>query len=194
MNDANLKAINRVIISLGSNIDKEINLPAAVRLLRESGRIIAVSPVYETVPIGSPNDAEWPRFWNAAVLMETDLTAKAFRTQVLDYVERKLKRQRTIDRFAPRTIDADLILFNQEILELDPDHHLPDPDLLVYAHVAIPVADVVPHLIHPETMESMLQIARRLMKDLDEKDQPLPQKLPISLPAASGKGRLRRYG
>lgn len=192
MNDANLKPINRVIISLGSNIDKEINLPAAVRILGESGRIIAVSSVYETVPIGTSNDADWPRFWNAAVLMETELTAKAFRTQVLDDVERRLDRQRTTDRFAPRTIDADLTLFNQEILDLDADHHLPDPDLLVYAHVAIPVADVVPQLIHPETGQSILQIARRLMKDLDEKDQPLPQKLTISLPGNRRKDRNRQ--
>lgn len=186
MKNANKKRINRVIISLGSNIDKEVNLPAAVRLLGESGQIIAVSPVYETVPIGSPNDAEWPRFWNAAVFMETDLAATAFRTLVLDDVEQKLERQRTIDRFAPRTIDADLILFNREIMVLDSDHRLPDPDLLVYAHVAIPVADVAPQLIHPETGETMLQIARRLVKELEEKDQPLPQKLPVTLPGASG--------
>lgn len=188
MKNANTKPINRVIISLGSNIEKEVNLPAAVSLLGEGGRIIAVSSVYETVPIGTPNDAEWPRFWNAAVFMETDLAAETFRTLVLDNVEEKLERQRTIDRFAPRTIDADLILFNQEILEIDSEHHLPDPDLLVYAHVAIPVADVAPQLIHPETGETMLQIARRLVKSLEDNDQPLPQKLSINLVGASGKG------
>lgn len=167
---------NRVFVALGSNIDKERNLPAAVRLLAELDKLVAVSSVYETIPIGPRDELKWPRFWNAAVLMETSLGAGAFRKEVLLETERALKRKRTTDRFAPRTIDADMVLFNQEVFDLDPEHHIPDPDLLRYAHVAIPIAEIQPELNHPETGERISDIAMRLLQELIEQGQHPPKK------------------
>jgi 2-amino-4-hydroxy-6-hydroxymethyldihydropteridine diphosphokinase len=67
--------LNRVLVSLGSNIDKEQNLPAAVQLLSRLCHIVAVSSAYETVPVGLEDQ---PTFLNAAVLVETDLEAAQF--------------------------------------------------------------------------------------------------------------------
>lgn len=156
--------MNRAVISLGSNIDKERNLPAAVQLLGEHCRIVSVSHVYETLPVGLTDQ---PNFFNAAVLIETNLEPAALKEQVLANVERRLDRVRDADKNAPRTIDLDLALFNDEVREYN-GHHVPDPDILTFAHVAVPIADVAPELPHPETGEPMRSIARRLLADETE--------------------------
>ena len=174
---------NRVFVSLGSNIDKETNLPAAVILLQEIGKLLTVSSVYETAPIeatgkGAPLQKDRPLFWNAAVLMETSLDSIGFRREVLDKIEQKLDRHRTADRNAPRTIDADLILFNQDVSKVDPKHPIPDPDLLKFAHVAVPMAELAPTLNHPESGETLGQIAKRLLKHAAVENRPLPLRRP----------------
>ena len=87
---------------------------------------------------------------------------------------------------APRTIDADLVLFNDKVFDYNcydgTCRHIPDPDLLKFAHVAVPVADMLPDMVHPETNESMAVIAARLMTAVP-RDQGLPlwQRPDISL-------------
>lgn len=149
----------RVFVSLGSNIEKEQNLPEAIRLLAERCQLVAASKVYETTPVGYDDQ---PSFLNAAVLIETDLDAATFKHQVLAHIERELNRVRTADKFAPRTIDADIILYDDDVLDLDADHHIPDPDLMRFAHVAVPIADLDPDMCHPESGERLGQIAQRL--------------------------------
>lgn len=153
---------NRVVVSLGSNIDKDKNLPAAVKKLSEMCLLVAVSSAYETTPVGLEDQ---PTFLNAAALVETDLDAAQFREDVLAKIEKDLKRVRTTDKNAPRTIDADITLFNQQVFDLDPDHHVPDPDLLRLPHVAVPVAELVPDLLHPETGECLKDLASRLVQE-----------------------------
>lgn len=166
--------MNHAIILLGSNIDKEKNLPEAVRILREWCRVTAVSPVYETIPVGLRHQ---PNFLNAAVQVETDWNANQIKRRLLNKLEDRLKRKRLANKNAPRTIDADLVLFNDEVFDYDCHdggcHHIPDPDILKFAHVAVPVADIVPDMPHPETAKSMAAIAARLMAALP-KDGAIP--------------------
>lgn len=150
---------NCVYILLGSNIDKENNLPQAVRLLADIDNVVAVSSVYESAPVGLEDQ---PLFFNAAVQVETELSAADFRRQVLARIESRLGRIRTSDKNAPRTIDADMVLFNDDVFELDEDHHIPDPDLLQFPHVAVPVAELAPDYVHPETGERLGYIAAML--------------------------------
>jgi len=157
--------MNRVYVSLGSNIEKEKNLVEAVRLLDALCSLLDVSSVYETVPVGL---IEQPNFWNAAALLETEHDALAFRREVLRQIESTLNRVRLNNPNAPRTIDADLTLFNQDIFDLDESHHIPDPDLLRFPHVAVPIAEISPEFRHPETGEQLGEIARRLMQSSEE--------------------------
>ncbi len=150
--------MNRAYLSLGSSLDKERNLPAGVRLLAQHGRILAVSAVYETDPVGNPND---PTFFNAALILETPLDPQTLKETVLRSVEEQLGRQRTSDPNAPRTFDADISLFNDQILELG-RRRIPDPEILLYAHIAVPLAEIAPDYRHPETGELLTEIARRL--------------------------------
>ena len=107
-----MKALNRVFVALGSNIEPERNLREAVRLLASRCRLLAVSAVYQTQPVGKTDQ---PDFLNAAALIETELGAAELKTRVLQDIERALGRVRSADKNAPRTIDLDITLFNDTL-------------------------------------------------------------------------------
>ena len=159
--------LNQVVIALGSNIEKEQNLPRAIELLREMCVVTAVSPIYETEPVGLLNQ---PNFWNTAVLLQTDLTASQIKQQLIGSIETKLKRVRQADKNAPRTIDADIVLFNDAVFEYDGgdgrSRPIPDPDLAKFPHVAVPVADLLPNFPHPQTGEPLGELAQRLLAEV----------------------------
>ncbi len=143
---------------LGSNIAPEDNLPKAVALLKERIDVRAVSPVYETEPVGY---TEQPPFLNAAVAVYVTLRPRELKDQVLGPIEDALGRRRTANKNAPRTIDIDIVLYGSEIVSRK-GMTIPAPDLLEYAHVARPVADLAPRMLHPETGEALRDIAARL--------------------------------
>jgi 2-amino-4-hydroxy-6-hydroxymethyldihydropteridine diphosphokinase len=150
--------VNRAFVALGSNIDSEHNMREAVRRLASQCRLVAVSPVYETAPVGS---TEQPRFLNAAVLIETDMNAAELKAQVLLNIEQDLGRVRTEDKNAPRTIDLDIAIFGaQELDEKTLMYY--DPDILRYAHIAVPLADIAPHMRHPATGQTLQEISENL--------------------------------
>ncbi|WP_374685728.1 2-amino-4-hydroxy-6-hydroxymethyldihydropteridine diphosphokinase [Promineifilum sp.] len=158
--------MHQVVITLGSNIDKERNLPAAVRLLAEGAEVVAVSPVYETAPVGP---AGQPPFLNAAVLLRTDQSAAALKDGLLRRVEAQLGRQRTDDRYAPRPIDTDIALYDDAVFDYTPadgrPRHVPDPGLIHFAHCLLPVADLLPDMPHPETGQPLAALAAPLRRD-----------------------------
>lgn len=159
--------VKGIVISLGSNIDKEKNLPEAIRLLAKMCNVIAVSSIFETKPVGP---LKQPNYWNAAVLVETDLDPSELKAQVLDLIEKKLKRVRTEDKDAPRTIDLDLVLYGDRILDIDEEHHIPDPDLLRHIHLAKPIADLIPDGLHPETGNTFRDILREMERSEKSKE------------------------
>jgi len=150
--------VNRVFVALGSNINSEHNIREAVRRLASFWRVVAVSPVYETTPVGN---TEQPNFLNAVALIETDLAAAELKARVLRVIEQELGRVRTEDKNAPRTIDLDIALFGDQVLDLGP-RHIPDPDILRYPHVAVPLADLAPTMRHPEDGRTLQEIAQSL--------------------------------
>jgi len=147
-----------VFITLGSNIDSEANMRLAVRKLAERCTLLAVSPVYETAPVGT---VDQPNFLNAAALIETELPANALKWDVLRAIEAELGRVRKPDKNAPRTIDLDVALFGREVLEVN-GGHIPDPDIGKHAHVTFPLADLCPFFRHPETGRALKEIRNHL--------------------------------
>jgi 2-amino-4-hydroxy-6-hydroxymethyldihydropteridine diphosphokinase len=146
---------NRVFITLGSNIEPQKHLRAAVRRLSRHVDVVAVSPVYRTAPVGTTDQ---PHFLNAAVQIATPLAPEALKQTVLAPIEQALGRVRTEDKNAPRTIDLDIALFNYAVLDYA-GHHVPDPDLLAYPHVVVPLSDLAPYYVHPETGATLAEIA-----------------------------------
>jgi 2-amino-4-hydroxy-6-hydroxymethyldihydropteridine diphosphokinase len=148
---------NRAYLSLGSNIEPERNLPAAVAQLARYGQIKRVSTVWQTAPVGL---IDQPDFLNAALLLETPLSAQVLREQAIVEIERNLKRVRTKDKNAPRRIDIDIMLFNEDVLSLG-QRHIPDSEVLERSFVAIPLAEIAPDYVHPETGQTLQEIAQR---------------------------------
>jgi 2-amino-4-hydroxy-6-hydroxymethyldihydropteridine diphosphokinase len=146
---------NLAYLSLGSNIRPERHLPAAVAQLRRFGRVKVVSSAWQSAPVGL---AEQPDFVNAAVLLETPLSASALREQAITTIENELGRVRTENKNAPRTIDIDIMLFNDEVFSLD-SRRVPDPEVLERPFVAIPLAEIAPDYVHPETGQTLQEIA-----------------------------------
>jgi len=156
--------MNRIFLLIGSNINKEDNLPAAVTMLHRLCHVKDLSSVYETIPMGLKDQ---PNFFNMAALIETDLDPCQIKLQVIQPIEIELQRQREADKNAPRTIDLDIVLYNDEVFDYVPSngqtHHLPDPDILRFAHVAVPIAELAPDKLHPETGQLLSEIAMGLM-------------------------------
>ncbi len=137
-------------------------------MLRHRVLVRAVSSVYETEPMGTKDQ---PAYFNAAALIETDLGPAEIKEYLIDEVETVLDRRRQADKNAPRTIDIDIALFNDEILDYVPaegqSHHVPDPDILRYIHTIVPLAELAPDQVHPETGERLDTIAERLQEQAE---------------------------
>ncbi|MHB8846383.1 MAG: 2-amino-4-hydroxy-6-hydroxymethyldihydropteridine diphosphokinase [Nitrospirota bacterium] len=135
----------RAFISIGSNIDPEINVREALLRIQASERVTAISTVYQTEPVGPPGQAP---FYNCIVELETELTPRDLKFRLLRRIESELGRTRSSDKFAPRTIDLDLILYDELVLTAG-DLTLPDPDILVRPFLAIPLHELAPGLVLP---------------------------------------------
>ncbi len=131
---------------LGSNIDPVENTRRALRMLAERVQLPAVSNCWETGSIGY----DGPNFINAVVLIQTDLDQEELKRQVLGPIEQALGRVRSSNKNAPRTMDLDVILFDEQVVE---------PNLWRMAHIAAPLAELLPNLIDPETGQFLKQVA-----------------------------------
>jgi dihydroneopterin aldolase/2-amino-4-hydroxy-6-hydroxymethyldihydropteridine diphosphokinase len=149
--------MNQAYILIGSNVHKKMNYPKALRRLRAIGTVLAISSVYETVPIG--NNAE-ESFYNGAALLETELDARVLK-RALRIIEMQLGRVRTANPYAPRTIDLDIVLFNHDTIN-DADLHVPDPLILKRPFLALALAEISPGYVHPTDGRTLAEIARGL--------------------------------
>jgi len=147
-------------VVFGSNIDPEHNLPRALALLSERTRVTATSGVYRTRPVGRQ---DVPPFLNAAVALRTRLSPAELKFGLLRPIEAELGRVRSADRNAPRTIDLDLVLYGDRIVE-EPAAGLmlPDPDIASRAHVVLPLAELAPGLRHPVLGKTLRELAREV--------------------------------
>lgn len=150
-----------IYVSLGSNISPEDNFARAVHLLRQYTTLLAVSPVYRTAPQGY-TDQDY--FLNMAVKIHTYRTPLEFKIGVIDRIESELGRVRDPNnKNAPRTIDLDISLWNDDILEYgDKPWRIPDDGILGWAHVAVPLADLAPDYIYPNEGRTLAEIANAL--------------------------------
>jgi dihydroneopterin aldolase/2-amino-4-hydroxy-6-hydroxymethyldihydropteridine diphosphokinase len=151
---------SQVFISLGSNIEPEKNLAQAVKLLQSKCKVTAVSSVYRTAPQGF---SEQPDFLNMAVQITTSLSPETLKSDVLNWIEQQLGRTRDpLNKNAPRTIDLDISLWGDAVLEYGAKPwRVPDPDILRFAHVAVPLAELAPEFVHPTEGVTLAVIAAR---------------------------------
>ncbi len=144
----------RAFVSIGSNISPEENVKKAVRLLRSETAVRAVSTVYLTEPIGR---SDQPSYYNCVVEIETELRPLEFKHSVLRGIEDKLGRKRGKDRYEARTIDLDLVLYDNITMEGE-GLTLPDPDILHRPFLAAALYELAPDLVMPDTKEPLGKI------------------------------------
>ncbi len=155
MNEVHLAYLN-----LGSNIEPESNLPKATRLLAQQGWVGKVSSVWETKPVGGGGG----NYLNACLEYETSLSQTALKETVLRPIETQLGRKRSADKFAPRTIDIDILVFDGEIV---------GERWLTQAFVVVPLAEILPEFKNPASKESLQDAATRLRREVWMETRPL---------------------
>jgi 2-amino-4-hydroxy-6-hydroxymethyldihydropteridine diphosphokinase len=147
-----------VFIALGSNLNPILHIPQALELLADHAPITGLSRLYLTDPVGPTRQ---PDFVNGVVRIRTSLPPLALKQQVLRKIEAQLGRTRGEDKFAPRTIDLDILLYGD--LEMNtPDLRLPDPEILERAFIARGLLDIDPALVLPGSSAKLASVPPRL--------------------------------
>lgn len=137
--------MNRAAVGLGSNLgDRLSHLCHAVEALRALGNVVATSTVYETAPVGGPEQGS---YLNAVALIETELDPHALLDALLS-IEQEAGRRRAV-RWGPRTLDLDLLLYGNETID-DDRLVLPHPRLLERRFVLEPLLEVWPEATTPD--------------------------------------------
>ena len=156
----------RVFVGVGSNIDRESSIRAGVADLRERFGELQLSSVYESEAVGFEGDA----FYNLVVAFDTQDSIDEVVT-VLSEIEEAHGRQRGGQRFSPRTLDLDLLLYG-DLVARGQGYHVPRDEIPRYAFVLWPLSELEPTMKHPQTGETFLA----MWEGFDKRKQPL---LPI---------------
>ena len=154
------RAVVRAFVGLGSNQgDRRALLGLALAQLRASGgiRVLGVSPIYETRPVGGPPQGA---YLNAAAALRTTLAPRALLERLLA-IEALAGRERTGVRDAPRRLDLDLLLYGDRVID-EPALRVPHPRLHERAFALEPLADLAPDLVHPVLRETVARLAARV--------------------------------
>lgn len=133
----------RAFIGIGSNIEPERNVRAAVRSLAQQTRVTGISTVYCTDALDRP---EQPPYFNCVVEVETEKHPAEVKHGLLRPIENSLGRKRSGDKYAPRTIDLDLIVYGDLAMDAE-GIRLPDPEILERPFLAIPLFELAPDLV-----------------------------------------------
>ena len=144
---------SKAYLSLGSNVEPEKHLRSAIEALRARFGEVVVSPVYRVPAVGF----DGPDFLNAAAIVDTDLDPFAL-VEWLHALERDNGRIRGNVKFSDRTLDVDLVYFDDVVLDL-PQLQLPRPELR-HAFVLRPLADIAPTFVDPVRGVSLAELWR----------------------------------
>jgi len=147
-----MNELHLAYLSLGSNIEPEINLVKAIQLLSEHGKVEKVSSAWESMSVG----VDGPNYLNACILYAISLLQLELKERIARPIESELGRKRTADKYSPRTIDIDIVIF---------DNVSCADKFWEQAFVVVPLAEIYPTSRNPVTQESALKTARRLRQN-----------------------------
>ncbi|PIQ83762.1 MAG: 2-amino-4-hydroxy-6-hydroxymethyldihydropteridine diphosphokinase [Candidatus Omnitrophica bacterium CG11_big_fil_rev_8_21_14_0_20_63_9] len=150
----------RVFIGIGSNEgDRLTMISQAIRQLSATRgiRLVQMATIRETDPVGGPPQE---RYLNTVIEIETELAPPAL-LRTLQGIEHALGRRRQAERWGPRTIDLDLLLYDDRILH-DPSLTVPHPRMHERRFVLEPLAELAPAFIHPVIKRDIAALLREL--------------------------------
>jgi 2-amino-4-hydroxy-6-hydroxymethyldihydropteridine diphosphokinase len=153
----------RVYLSLGSNIDREHNLRGAIRELREAFGELTISRVFESTAVGFDGED----FYNLCVGLDTDMDVQAV-NHTLHAIEDRYGRDRSGPRFSSRTLDIDLLLYDDLVIKQG-KLELPRDEITKNAFVLWPLAEIAPNTLHPTLQRRIAE----LWRDFDKASQSL---------------------
>lgn len=150
-------------ISLGSNIEREANTRAGVMALREHYGELTLSSVYESESIGFAGGS----FYNMVIGLQTSEPPGRV-VQVLKQIEEQHGRLRQAKKLSSRTLDLDLLLYDDQVIH-EAGVQIPRDEILKHAFVLWPLAEIAPQLRHPQQGQSYAE----LWRDFDKSKQQL---------------------
>lgn len=139
-------------LGLGSNVNAETHIRAGIAALEDTFGDVSLSPAYASTSVGFEGDD----FINLVARVETDMHPLDLR-QFLRNLEDRYGRQRDVPKFSDRSLDID-ILFYDDLILLSPLLEIPRAEILKFAHVLKPLADLEPDLMHPSERRSIAEI------------------------------------
>jgi len=151
----------RVSISLGSNINRERNIRLAVEALRKSFGAINISPVYETAAVGFSGED----FLNLVVCFDSDISVEQL-VRDLKTIEDDIGRDRSLPKFSARTIDLDLLTYDDRVID-DNGIQIPRHEILQNAFVLKPLSDLMGQDIHPMEAKTYHQLWQEMATHAD---------------------------
>jgi 2-amino-4-hydroxy-6-hydroxymethyldihydropteridine diphosphokinase len=151
--------MTRVYVAAGSNVDPQRNIGLALAELRREFPGIRFSPWYRNRAAGFEGDD----FINLVAEFDSELPVKQLLTK-LHGIEELCGRPRASPRWAPRTMDLDILLYGDLVCE-DAQLKLPRPDLLKRAYMLGPLADLAPGLAHPTEKRTIGELWERFDRD-----------------------------
>lgn len=153
----------QVYVSLGSNIEPLSHIQAGLTEMQPHFGTFTLSSVYESEAIGF----EGANFYNLVAKLQTDMEIHAI-ARILRQIEANNGRKRTANRFSARTLDLDIILYDDLIFK-DNEVEVPRTEILKYAFVLLPLAEIAPDTKHPITHQTYAEI----WQQFDKKEQHL---------------------
>ena len=135
----------KVYVSVGSNIDRERNVESALAALQDEYGELKQSRIFETQAVGFDGDP----FYNLVIAFDTDQSPQQV-SETFSRIEDEHGRDRSGGKFSSRSLDLDLLLYGDTILD-EPGLKLPRPEILGYAFVLQPLAEIAGSLKHPVT-------------------------------------------
>ena len=148
-----------IYVGIGSNIEQEKYIRISAKSLKETFGAdcqLQLSPVYKTQAVGFEGDD----FYNLVASFYSELSPYEVEKE-LKKIEHLHGRQRNQNKFSARTLDIDLLLYDQEIIHTN-GISIPRDEIEKYAFVLSPLAELAPKLIHPETQKTILEMWREL--------------------------------
>jgi 2-amino-4-hydroxy-6-hydroxymethyldihydropteridine diphosphokinase len=137
--------VTRAAIGLGSNLgDRARHITDAVGSLSQAGSLVRVSSLYETAPVGGPEQGP---YLNAVAVIETDLPIRDLLMRCLD-IEKEHGRERR-ERWGPRTLDLDVLLYGEQVVT-GPDLTVPHPRMAERRFVLEPLLEAWPNAVLPD--------------------------------------------
>lgn len=145
----------RTFIGVGSNIEPETNIRRAAAALSRHAELVAASTFYRTSAIDRPDQSD---FLNGVFEIRSGNDPLDLKHCVLRPIEDRLGRVRGGDRYAARTIDLDILIHGNTVLNCE-DLVIPDPDIRTRAFVAVPLLELCPDLVLPGTGEALRDLS-----------------------------------